>query len=129
MKYRINLENYDVEQLMFENVDGKREQVTKNVPVVVRDEMYQILRIPGVYKDGVETCDGVDLAGRIKSQASDPGVDDHIDIDVKDLEILKRVFNKLIDQEHKPQTGQMALGGERYIPLIQRVFRAEEVKD
>jgi len=124
MKYRINLEDYDVMQLVFEVVDGKRVQVEKNVPVVVRDEMYQILRIPGVYKDGVETCDGVDLAGKIQSCE-----EDHLDIEARDLDILKKVFNKLISQEHDPSKGQVALGGERYIEMIQRVFKAEEIAD
>ena len=123
MKYRINLEPYDVEQLMFEVVEGKREQVSKNIPCVVKTELYSILRMPGVYKDGVETCDGVALAGRIQ----DAG--DSIEVEAKDLELIKRIFNKLIGQEHNPQQGVMAMGGERYIELITRIFKAEEVTE
>lgn len=123
MKYRINLEPYDVEQPVFENVDGKPQQVKKNIPCVVKEELYSILRMPGVYKDGVETCDGVALAGNIQ----DAG--DSIEVEAKELELIKRIFNKLIAQEHKPQQGQMAMGGERYIELITRIFKAEEVKD
>lgn len=124
MKYRLNLKDYDVKQMVFEVIDGERKQVEKNVPLVVRDELYQILRLPGVYKDGVETCDGVDLAGRIKTTE-----EDSLDIEAKDLELLKRIFNKLIAQEHNPQLGQVSMGGPRYIELIQRVFKAEEISE
>lgn len=124
MKYRLNLKDYDVEQMVFEVVDDERKQVSKNIPVEVKKELYQILRLPGVYKDGIETCDGVALAIVIKDCE-----EDHLDIEAKELEILKRIFDKLIAQEHKPQIGQMAMGGERYIELIQRVFQAPEVAE
>jgi len=123
MKYRINLKPYDVDFERWEIVDGKKELKSGQEPLGVKSEIYTILRIPGVYKDGVETCDGVDLANKIK----DAG--EFIDIEVKYLDILKKVFNKLIAQEHRPQLGQIALGGPRYIELIQRVFRPEEISD
>lgn len=123
MKYRINLKSYDVDFERWELVGDKKELKTGREPLDVKNEIYGILRIPGVYKDGIETCDGVDLANKIKSAG------DSIDIESKDLELLKKVFNKLIAQEHKPQLGQVAMGGPRYIELIQRVFRAEEVSD
>lgn len=123
MKYRINLKDYAVDFERWELVDGKRELKSGTEPLNVKSEIYEVLRIPGVYKDGVETCDGVDLANRIKD------ADEFIDIKTKDLDILKKVFNKLIAQEHNPAQGQMAMGGPRYIELIQRVFKAEEVSD
>ena len=123
MKYRISLRPYDVDFERWEVIDGKKELKTGQEPLDVKDEVYTILRIPGVYKDGIETCDGVELANKIKDSK------DYIDVEVKDLDILKRVFNKLIAQEHKPQQGQMAMGGPRYIELIQRVFKAEEISD
>lgn len=123
MKYRIDLTSYDVKQLVFETKDDKREQIMKNIPCVVKDELYAILRMPGVYKDGVETCDGVALAKNIQN------ADDSIEIEAKELELIKRIFNKLIAQEHNPQTGQAAMGGERYIELIIRIFKAEEISE
>jgi hypothetical protein len=123
MKYRINLKPYDVDFDRWEIVDGERKRNSGREPLNVKSEIYEILRIPGVYKDGVETCDGVDLANRIKNS------DDFIDIEVKELSLIKKVFNVLIAREHKPQIGQIALGGDRYIELIQRVFKAEEVSE
>lgn len=122
MKYRIGLINYDVEDERWEIVNGKRELKKTIDTLDVKAEFYAILRLPGVYKNGIETCDGVDLAKQIKEST-----DDFIDIEVVNLELLKRVFDKLIAQQHNPQSGQIALGGERYITLIQRVFNAEEV--
>jgi len=121
MKYRIDLKPYDADFERWEIKDNKRELKRGTEPLDVKKELYEILRIPGVYRDGVETCDGVDLAESIKDS------DEVIDIESKDLELLKRIFNKLIAQEHNPQLGQIAMGGPRYIKLIQRVFKAEEV--
>jgi len=122
MKYRIDLTNYDVDTERWDIVDDKRTLIKEPAPVNVRSEFYEILRIPGVYKNGIETCDGVDLANRIKAEEVD-----FIDIESSELELIKRVFNYLISMEHKPQIGQIAMGGDRYIPLIQRVFKAKEV--
>lgn len=123
MKYKVDLTDYDVLFERWEIKDGKRELVSGVEPLKVKDEMFTILRVPGVYKDGVETCDGVDLANRIKS------AEDSIVVETKELDLIKRVFNKLIAQEHKPLQGQMAMGGDRYIELITRIFKAEEVSD
>lgn len=111
---------YSIEQ--FEIVDKKRVPKTEEKEVDVRKELYDILRMPGMYANGVETCDGVDLAGKILSAE-----EDYVDVGEVQIVLLQKVFDKLIGKEHKPMAGQIALGGERYIELIQRVFKAEEV--
>ena len=123
MKYRINLTPYPIDFERWAIVDGERKLEKGQEPLEVKNELYSLLRIPGIYKDGIETCDGVDLANRIKAS------EDSLDITAENLELLKRVFNKLIAQEHNPAVGQMAMGGPRYLELIQRVFKAEEISD
>lgn len=123
MRYRINLKSYDVDFERWEVKGDKRELKSGTESLNVKAEIYEVLRIAGVYKDGVETCYGIDLAEKINAAG------DSIDLDVKELDLLKRVFNKLIAQEHNPQLGQIAMGGPRYINLIQRVFKAEEISD
>jgi hypothetical protein len=87
----------------------------------IRGELAGLLRIPGVYKDGVETCDGVILARSIVKEEKDC-----LEINETELALIKKVMNQLIAREHKPQLGQIALGGPRYEELIMRVFRLKE---
>jgi hypothetical protein len=124
MKYRLVVTNYNYNSIKQEREGDKVvENVVEN-EVDVRTELYEILRMPGVYADGVETCDGVALAANVRACE-----EDHITITEREHCILKRIFNKLIQKEHRPMARSFSLGGDRYIPLIQRVFRAEEVKD
>lgn len=120
MKHRLVVTDYDIEVKAPTKEDA---DATNTNTIDVREELYHILRLPGVYEDGVETCDGVALAGDIKSCE-----EDHLDINQRSMDILMRIFNKLIKKEHKPMMGSVSLGGERYIPLIQRVFRAEKLE-
>lgn len=103
-KYKIDLKDYEV--------DGK--------VIPVKEELSGLLRLPGVYKDGIETCDGVMLARTIEA------CDDGVMINEKDLTLLKKVMDILIAREHKPQIGQLSLGGVRYGELILRVFMADK---
>lgn len=123
MKHKLLVNNYTY--MVVEKVREGKETVDKDVEhdVDVRQELYEILRMPGVYSDGVETCDGVALAGDIKNCESD-----ELLIDDNQIGILKRILNKLIKKEHNPMMRSYSLGGERYIPLIQRVFKAETIE-
>jgi len=123
MKYRINLTPYNTDFERWVILDGTRKLEKGQEPMDVKNEIYTILRVPGVYKNGVETCDGIDLANQVKASG------DSIDITPDKLDLLKKVFNILIAQEHNPAMGQMAMGGPRYLELIQRVFKAEEISD
>lgn len=90
--------------------------------VDMQRELYEILRMPGMYRNGVETCDGVALAGRILSTKGD----ENVVVSDEEIQLLQRVCNKLIAKEHKPPM-QIALGGERYIEMITRIFKAEDI--
>lgn len=85
--------------------------------VNMREELSQLLRLPGIYDDGVETCDGVILAKAIRESSEDTKT-----ISEEDLTLLKKVMNKLIAKPHQPQLGQISLGGIRYEEMIMRVF-------
>jgi len=83
-------------------------------------ELAGLLRLPGIYKDGIETCDGVMLARSIVK------ADGSIMINETDLALVKRVMNILIAREHKPLQGQISLGGVRYEEMILRVFTIDK---
>ncbi len=83
-------------------------------------ELSGLLRLPGIYKDGIETCDGVMLARSIIV------ADESIEITDSDLALVKKVMNILISREHKPLQGQVSLGGVRYEELIMRVFTLDK---
>jgi hypothetical protein len=83
-------------------------------------ELAGLLRLPGIYKDGIETCDGVMLARDILAS------DGSIEINEADLALVKRVMNTLIAREHKPLQGQLSLGGVRYEEMIIRVFTLDK---
>lgn len=123
MKYRLKLSDYTYLMKEFQIVDKKRVPVETEKTVEVRQELYEILRLPGVYRNGIETCDGVALATKIVK--ANKAI---IQIDETDMRILRKVCDKLIAKEHTPMRGTQSLGGERYIELIQRIFRAPEIE-
>ena len=89
--------------------------------VSVKEELSQMLRLPGIYENGVETCDGVILAKAIRENTSQWKT-----ISVEDLALLKKVMNILIKRPHNPAMGQVSLGGIRYEELIVRVFTLDK---
>lgn len=82
----------------------------------VKDELYDLLRLPGIYADGIEMCDGIILAKSINGQESD-----ELEINEDELNLLKKVLNILIKRPHNPPMSR-SLGGVRYEELILRVF-------
>jgi hypothetical protein len=83
-------------------------------------ELSGLLRLPGIYKNGIEICDGVMLARSIVEAG------DSIEINEQDLALVKKVMDILIAREHKPQQGQPSLGGIRYEEMILRVFMLDK---
>jgi hypothetical protein len=83
-------------------------------------ELSGLLRLPGIYKDGIEMVDGVMISRNIMAS------DESITLDETDLALIKRVMNILIAREHKPLQGQLSLGGIRYEALIIRVFTLDK---
>ena len=115
--YELDLSEYDVDFERWEVEDGKRVLKEGKEDFPIRKELSDLLRIPGVYANGVESFDGLMLSREIRT--SD---DDSFKINEDELKILKGVMDKLIGRDHNPASGQIALGGPRYEELILRVF-------
>ena len=116
-KYELNLTKYDVDFERWEVEDEKRVLKKGKEPFPLAEELADMLRIPGVYANGVESFDGLMLSREIRACEDDVFV-----ISEDELKILKGVMDKLIGREHNPASGQIALGGPRYEELILRVF-------
>ena len=116
-KYELDLSKYDVDFERWEIKDEKRVLDKGKEPFPLTDELADMLRIPGVYADGVESFDGLMLSREIRACE-----DDVFTINEDELKLLKAVMDKLIGREHNPTTGQIALGGPRYEEMIIRVF-------
>lgn len=100
---------------------GERKLVKGMEDYPIREEIYELLRIPGLFKDGIQVVDAVMLGRKILDCK-----EDSLELDKDEEKILKTALNKLIARDHNPQAGQVALGGPRYEELILRVFRAGE---
>lgn len=115
--FDLDLSTYDVS---FERVviKDKKKVLEKGMePFLLKEEIADMLRIPGVYKDGVESFDGLMLSREVRACE-----DGSFKISEDELKILKAVMDKLIARDHNPTAGQIALGGPRYEELIIRVF-------
>ena len=123
-RFKVDLSEYSVTiQVSKRNEETKQiELVTEEIPYPLKDNIYQWLRLPGVFKGGVEICDACDLAKQIR----DAG--DNIILDEHEIGLLRTAMDKLIAQESNPAMGVQALGGEIHEECIRRVFKAEEVK-
>ena len=122
-KYKINLSEYNVEVTINKRNEetNQLELVTEEIPYPLKTNLHQWLRLPGMFKDGVEICDACDLAKEIKDAGDD------ITVDETELELLTRAMNTLIQQKTDPTKGIQALGGEVHGECIRRVFKAVEV--
>ena len=109
-KYEVAFERWVIE-------DEKRVLKTGMEPFPLKDEIADMLRIPGVYANGIESFDGLMLSKEIRTCE-----DDSFKISEDELKLLKTVMDKLIARDHNPTAGQVALGGPRYEELILRVF-------
>lgn len=123
-RFKINLSEYSVSVTSNKrNKETKQiELVTEEIPYPLKDNIYQWLRLPGMFKDGVAICDACDLAKQIRDAGDDIVLDEH------EIGLLKTVINKLITQEADPKNGVQPLGGDVHEECIRRVFKAEEVK-
>ena len=115
--FDLDLSSYEVAFERWVIEDEKRVLKTGMEPFPLKDEIADMLRIPGVYKDGVESFDGLMLSREVRACE-----DDSFKISEDELKILKAVMDKLIARDHNPTAGQIALGGPRYAELIIRVF-------
>ena len=122
-RFKIDLSEYSVTiQINKRNEETKQvELVTEEMPYPLKDNIYQWLRLPGIFKGGVEICDACDLAKQIRDAGDDIVLDEH------EIGLLQRAMDKLIAQEANPAQGVQALGGEVHEECIRRVFKAEEI--
>jgi len=114
---KLDLTPYNVPFERVQIVDGQSQLVKGEEEFPLRLELYELLRLPGLFQDGIAVVDAVLLARRIRDCAADS-----VELDAAELKLLKQAMNKLIDRPHNPSAGQMALGGPRYEELILRVF-------
>ncbi len=123
-RFKIDLSEYSVTiQVSKRNEETKKiELVTEEIPYPLKDNIYGWLRLPGMFKGGVEICDACDLAKQIRDAGDDIVLDEH------EIGLLKTAMDKLIAQESNPAMGVQSLGGEVHEDCIRRVFKAEEVK-
>lgn len=123
-RFKIDLSEYSVTiQVNKRNEETKQiELVTEGIPYPLKDNIYQWLRLPGVFQNGVEICDACDLAKQIRDAGDEVVLDEH------EIGLLKTAMDKLIAQGSNPATGVQSLGGEVHEECIRRVFKAEEVK-
>ena len=123
-RFKIDLSEYSVTiQANKRNEETKKiELVTEEIPYPLKDNFYSWLRLPGMFKGGVEICDACDLAKQIRDAGDD------IVLDENEISLLRTAMDKLIAQESNPAMGVQALGGEIHEECIRRIFKAEEVK-
>lgn len=121
-KFKIDLSEYNVSVTANKRSEtGQIDLVTEEIPYPLKDNLYQWLRLPGIFKDGVEICDACDLAKQIRDAGDD------ITLDETELKLLTTAMDKLIAQEANPAMGVQSLGGETHVECIHRVFKAVEV--
>ncbi len=116
-KYELDLSEYEVDFEQWEIEDEKRVLKTGKEPFPLKKEIADILRIPGIYANGVESFDGLMLSREIRACEEDV-----FTISEDELKLLKAAMDKLIARDHNPAAGQVALGGPRYEEMIVRVF-------
>jgi len=123
-RFKIDLSEYNVTiQTNERNKETNQlELINKEIVYPLKDNLYQWLRLPGMFKDGVEICDACDLAKQVRDAGDDIVLDEH------EIGLLKTAMNKLIAQPANPAMGVQALGGEVHEECIKRVFKADEVK-
>jgi len=123
-RFKIDLSEYNVTiQTNERNKETNQlELINKEIVYPLKDNLYQWLRLPGMFKDGVEICDACDLAKQVRDAGDDIVLDEH------EIGLLKTAMNKLIAQPANPAMGVQSLGGEVHEECIKRVFKADEVK-
>ena len=116
-KYELDVSKYEVDFERWVMEDEKRVLKTGKEPLKVKEEIADMLRIPGIYENGIESFDGLMLGREIRASE-----EDSFSISEDELNLLKKVMDKLIGRDHNPAAGQISLGGPRYEEMIIRVY-------
>ena len=115
--YELNLTEYSIEINKVVVKDKKRTTEKAEEVVDIKKELADLLRIPGTYKNGVESFDGMMLGREIRACE-----EDSLTISEDELRVLKMVMDELISREHNPAKNLISLGGPRYEEMIIRVY-------
>ena len=115
--FDLDLSSYDVSFERWVIEEEKRVLKTGMEPFLIKEEIADMLRIPGVYANGIESFDGLMLSREIRTCDEDT-----FKLNEDELKLLKAVMDKLIGRDHDPANGVVALGGPRYEVLILRIF-------
>ncbi len=116
-KYELDLSEYEVDFERWVIESEKRVLKKGKEPLKIKEEIADMLRIPGIYANGIESFDGLMLGREIRACE-----EDSFSISEDELNLLKKIMDKLIGREHKPTEGVVALGGPRYEEMIIRVY-------
>ena len=116
-KYELDVSEYEVDFERWEIEDEKRVLKTGKEPLDVKKEIADMLRIPGVYANGIESFDGLMLGREIRACE-----ENLFTISEDELKLLKKVMDILVAREHNPKEGSISLGGPRYEEMIIRVY-------
>lgn len=115
----LNLSKYEVTKKQMVRNSETQQIETKDVTEVIdpKQLLYELMRAPGIFKNGTEIVEAVIIARTIRD------ANDELEIDEKDLSIVKKVLDHFIAKDHNPAVGQVALGGPEYEELIMRVYK------
>ena len=78
--------------------------------------LYELIKSPGIFKNGAELVEAIVIARSIR----DAG--DSIQLPEKDLAVVKKALDYFIAKKHDPANGSVALGGDNYDELIMRIY-------
>lgn len=121
--YKLDLSEYKVtiRQHVRNEETSKLEMKELEEAYPLQTNLCNWLRLPGVWKNGVEICDACDLAKQIKACT-----EDELTLNDDEMKLLRQAMNRLIEQKEDPAKGIMPLGGEIHEEAIRRVFRCSE---
>ena len=116
-KYELDVSEYEVDFERWESEGKKRVLKIGKEPLDVKKEIADMLKIPGVYANGIESFDGLMLGREIRACE-----ENLFTISEDELKLLKKVMDILVAREHNPKEGFISLGGPRYEEMIIRVY-------
>lgn len=126
--YYLDISEWTVKE---RGIDPEHGPVERDVVYPALANLAQWLMLP-VWKDGMECCEAYDLKKRLEQclleddTLSDADVDCMLHLSDREMELIRKVVNKLIGVTPNPKEGIMPLGGELHAELISRVFRARQ---
>ena len=103
---KLNLKDYEFEAKGRKGYD----KFTANT----KAGLCEIMSVPGIYDNGIEMCDGIKIARKVKNAGST------LNVTESEIALIRKVFDKHI------KLGSAFLGGPRYQELVMRVFNSKD---